>query len=74
MDFEKLKAKMEWCEKYIDEFIKNEEFDPLAALTDTETKSQKLYGECVSFIYDICNYVEDRSKIFDDMRYRIIFG
>ncbi len=47
-----------WAENYIQDFIKNEQFDPYTALTGTETKAQRLYGECITLLQAIETSVE----------------
>lgn len=58
----------------IEEFKKNEEFDPLSMLTGTETTSQKLYGEDVRFIVEveekIMEMLEEHKKNVNNIVFR----
>ena len=58
----------------IEEFKKNEEFDPYSALTGTETTSQKLYGEDVRFLWEIeekiMEMLEEHKKNVNDIVFR----
>lgn len=58
----------------IEEFKKNEEFDPLSMLMGTETTSQKLYGEDVRFIVEveekIMEMLEEHKKNVNDIVFR----
>lgn len=71
---EKLKTKLDWCKKYINEFNANESFDPYAALNGTESKNQILYGVCTEFITDIAQLINDRCEKFDRQRNEVVFG
>ena len=71
---EQLKRRLDWCKNYMDTFNKNEQFDPYASLTDSETPQQKLYGACCIFVYDVQENIERLCKEFDDKRNQIIFG
>lgn len=56
-----------WAENYIADFRKNEGFDPYAALTNTESKNQQIFGACVDLIQSIETAVDtfrkERDKI-----------
>ena len=46
-------ATIAWAENYIKEFNQNEGFDPYAALMNTESKTQRIFNECVNLIQGI---------------------
>ena len=50
------------AESIIQDFKKNNVFDPFAFLSGTESKSQKIYGVCVGFL---CELEEAREKIIE---------
>ena len=54
-----LLRKISWCNEYIEYFRNNEDFDPLAILTDTETKQQKLFDVCIDFEKTIEKAIEN---------------
>ncbi len=74
MELEKLLAKLDWCKSYMAEFTANNEFDPYAAIMGTESKSQKLYCECVEYVSDIGKYFAERSEEFNKRRKEIVYG
>lgn len=74
MELEKLLAKLDWCKSYMAEFTANNEFDPYAAIMGTESKSQKLYCECVEYVSDIGKYLAERSEEFNKRRKEIVYG
>ena len=65
---EKIAIKIKWAEDYITE--NSGCFDPFKVLTGTEDKQQKLFGECVNFLSEVENLIEQ----FDNTRNKIIFS
>ena len=59
-----------WADEYIKEYQKSGDFDPYAALTGTEDRKQKIFLECVSYLYDLEKLAEDFRKTRD----KITFG
>lgn len=51
MDF--VANKIIYCNKVIEDFKKNNDFDPLSALQGTENRTQKLYSLCVDYVYQV---------------------
>ena len=60
-----------WCNEYIEEYRKNHTFDPLAALSDTESKEQEMFTLCCNYIYGIENSLDKVNKAFIAERYGI---
>lgn len=68
-EIENVKSAAAWANEYITWFRNNREFDPLAALADTEDRDQKLFGECVAFLDEI----EKAAERFRETRERIAY-
>ena len=60
MDF--VTNKIIYCNKVIEDFKKNNGFDPLSALQGTENKTQKLYSLCVDYVYQVEKLTEKLEK------------
>lgn len=65
---------MKWAENYVEEFLKNNEFNPYDVLMGTESKDQKLYGLCVNYLEDVKNAMESLTENFRATREKIVFG
>jgi hypothetical protein len=63
-DFSELENAVKWCNDFIIEYQKNGDFDPFTALTGNENKRQKIYVECVNFLYSLESLTDD----FKDIR------
>lgn len=68
---EKTEAHIKWCNEYIEYFRKKCDFDPLAALSDTESKEQEMFTLCCNYIYGIENSLDKVNKAFIAERYGI---
>jgi len=62
MDF--VTNKIIYCNKVIEDFKKNNDFDLLSALQGTENRKQKLYGLCVDYVYQVEKLTEELEKNF----------
>ena len=70
-EIENLNALAKWAQDYILEIQKQGYmFDPFALLAGEETKNQKLFTECCSFLHDI----SERAEMFRETRNRLSFG
>ena len=67
-DFSELENTVKWCNDFIIEFQKSEEFDPFSALSGNESKKQKIYTECVNFLYSLESLTDD----FKDIRKKLL--
>lgn len=59
---DKLTQKMQWAEKYIEEYKNREIFDPWNFLTGEMTKKDKLFESCVMFQFEIEKALEKFEK------------
>ena len=64
----------QWAERYIKQFIKNKDFDSYLALARKETRDQKLYRLCVSYTYEVLNFIQERTEQFRKDRDEITLG
>lgn len=71
--FEKTEAHIKWCNEYIEYFRKKCDFDPLAALSDTESKEQALFHLCCDYLYGIEQALEKAGAMFEAQRNAIAF-
>ena len=68
---DKIAITVKWARDYITDYQKNGcYFDPFKALTGTEDKQQRMFGECVNFLSEVENLIEQ----FDKTRNKIIFS
>ena len=63
-----------WCNQFIEQFKKEEGFDPYAALMDEETHTQKLYGLCLDYLNKIKETQETLNADFINARNKIVFN
>ena len=56
--------KIIYCNKVIEDFKKNNDFDILSTLQGTENKTQKLYRLCVDYVYQVEKLTEKLEKDF----------
>lgn len=66
---EDILAKMQWAEKYIEEYRKSGEYIPIDALFGTEDKRQRLFGECVDFLHAIKEITDDFRRTRDKISF-----
>lgn len=59
--------RIEWAQNSIEEFVARGEFDPFTTLMSQETKSQKMYVECVNFLAELVKLNEKFGKTRDEI-------
>lgn len=59
--------RIEWAQNSIEEYLAKNEFDPFDALMNQETKSQKMYVECVNFLAELAKLNEKFGKTRDEI-------
>ena len=62
-----LMDRIEWAQNSIEEYLARNEFDPFATLMNQETKSQKMYVECVNFLAELVKLNEKFGKTRDEI-------
>ena len=64
---------VKWCNEYIDYYVENCDFDPLAALTETEDRDQAMFHLCIDYLYGIEQALEKAGSMFEAQRNSIVF-
>jgi hypothetical protein len=67
-DFSELENAVNWCNEYIKAYQKIGDFDPFKALSGENDKKDKLYIECVNFLYEL----ETLTDNFKDIRKKFL--
>lgn len=60
-EIENLNYTIDLCNRRIEDFLKEEGFDPFTALTGKESKAQRIYGEDVNFLCEIQDLMDKHS-------------
>ena len=52
-------SKISWCNEYINEYRKENDFNPFDVLMGREDRKGKLFNICVGFLYELEKAVND---------------